>query len=73
MSQTNYTVSKIIASLIEDEWEAIEGYVGILEHGGLSAEEVAQIEEIISDEKQHAQVLAEINKRYDGNIPVAED
>jgi rubrerythrin len=73
MSKTDYAVSKIIAALIEDEWEAIEGYVGILEHGGLTDEEVAQIEDIIGDEKQHAQVLAEINKRYDGNIQVAED
>jgi rubrerythrin len=70
---TNYPVAKIIAALIEDEWEAIEGYIGILENGGLDAKDIDQIEEIISDEKQHAQVLAEISKKYDGNIPVADD
>ncbi|MDR3125453.1 MAG: hypothetical protein LBU20_00025 [Candidatus Nomurabacteria bacterium] len=69
----SYPTAKIIAALIEDEWEAIEGYIGILEAGGLDAADVAQVEEIISDEKQHAQVLAEIAKKYDGNIPVAED
>jgi rubrerythrin len=69
----NYPVAKIIAALIEDEWEAIEGYIGILEAGGLDEKDIAQVEEIISDEKQHAQVLAEIAKKYDGNIPVAED
>lgn len=70
---TNYPVAKIIAALIEDEWEAIEGYIGILENGGLDGKDIEQIEEIISDEKQHAEVLAEIAKKYDGNIPVAED
>lgn len=73
MATANYPVAKIIAALIEDEWEAIEGYVGILENGGLDESDIAQIEEIISDEKQHAQVLAEIVRKYDGNIPVADD
>jgi rubrerythrin len=69
----SYPTAKIIAALIEDEWEAIEGYIGILEAGGLDNKDIAQIEEIISDEKQHAQVLAEIARKYDGDIPVAED
>jgi rubrerythrin len=73
MATANYPVAKIIAALIEDEWEAIEGYIGILEAGGLDASDVAQVEEIISDEKQHAAVLAEIARKYDGDIPVAED
>ncbi|GHU07217.1 hypothetical protein FACS189431_1400 [Alphaproteobacteria bacterium] len=73
MAQANYPVAKIIAALIEDEWEAIEGYIGILENGGLDASDIAQIEEIIGDEKQHAQVLAEIARKYDGDIPVAKD
>lgn len=70
---TNYPLAKIVAALIEDEWEAIEGYVAALDAGGLDKADIEQIEEIISDEKQHAQVLAEIAKKYDGNIPVAED
>jgi rubrerythrin len=69
----NYSLAKIISALIEDEWEAIEGYLGALEAGGMEQADIAQIEEIISDEKQHAAVLAEIAKKYDGNIPVAED
>jgi rubrerythrin len=44
-----------------------------LEVGGLSADDIAQVEEIISDEKQHAQVLAEIARKYDGDIPMADD
>jgi rubrerythrin len=69
----NYPLAKIIAALIEDEWEAIEGYVGILEAGGLDEKDIAQIEEIISDEKEHAERLAEISRKYDGDIAPAED
>jgi rubrerythrin len=70
---TNYPLAKIIAALIEDEWEAIEGYVGILEAGGLDEADIAQIEEIISDEKEHAERLAEIARKYDGDIAPAKD
>jgi rubrerythrin len=69
----NYGLAKVVAALIEDEWEAIEGYVGALELGGLDKADVDQIEEIISDEKQHAEVLAKIARKYDGDIPVADD
>jgi rubrerythrin len=69
----NYGLAKTIAALVEDEWEAIEGYVAALEQGGLDAADIAQIEEIISDEKQHAEVLAAIARKYDGDIAPADD
>jgi rubrerythrin len=70
---TNYTLARIIAGLIEDEWEAIEGYVAALDADGLDQADIAQIEEIISDEKEHAEKLAKISMKYDGNIPVSKD
>ncbi|MBQ2856686.1 MAG: hypothetical protein IJE78_06120 [Bacteroidaceae bacterium] len=71
----NQTVASQIALNIEDEWSAIEGYQKLIpffeQKGDLSA--IEQVREIISDELNHAEVLREIMRRYDGNIETAED
>ena len=69
------TVAAEIALNIEAEWDAIEGYqklIPFLEQKD-DNEAVEQVREIISDELNHAEVLREIMKRYDGNIQTAED
>lgn len=71
----NQTVASQIALNIEGEWDAIEGYqklIPFLESKG-DKEAVGHVREIISDELNHAEVLREIMKRYDGNIETAED
>lgn len=71
----NQTVAAEIALNIEAEWDAIEGYqklVPFLEAKD-DNEAVEQVREIISDELNHAEVLREIMRRYDGNIETAED
>ncbi|MDR1300442.1 MAG: hypothetical protein LBK50_01915 [Candidatus Nomurabacteria bacterium] len=72
MSKANYTVAKIIAANAEDENEAIHGYLELLEVLTDPAD-IAQIEEIIGDEKEHAERLADMMKKYDGGIEEAED
>lgn len=69
------TVAAQIALNIEAEWDAIEGYqklIPFLEDKG-DVEAVDQVREIISDELNHAEVLREIMRRYDGDIETAED
>lgn len=69
------TVAAQIALNIEAEWDAIEGYqklIPFLQKKGDQAA-VDQVREIISDELNHAEVLREIMRRYDGNIETAED
>ena len=69
------TVAAQIAINIEGEWDAIEGYqklIPFLESNG-DTDAVDHVREIISDELNHAKVLQEIMKRYDGNIETAED
>lgn len=69
------TVATQIAINIEGEWDAIEGYqklIPFLESKG-DTDAVDHVREIISDELNHAKVLQEIMKRYDGNIETAED
>ena len=55
------------------ESEAIEFYNELLNEEGLLPEDIEQIKEFISDEKNHLHLLSEMVKHYDGNIPTAED
>lgn len=66
-------LSQMIALNIEDEAEAIGSYNKLLLCKSLSEEDRIQIEEIISDEKNHLQVLQDMLNKYDGGIPTAED
>ena len=66
----NYTIAAQIALNNQAEWDAIEGYqklIPFLEAKG-DTEGVEQIAEIISDELNHAEVLRELMKKYDGGI-----
>lgn len=57
------------------EYDAMRGYTDFLVQFGmaLSPEDVAIIEEIISDEKNHAIKLAAMACRYDGISPSPDD
>jgi rubrerythrin len=68
----NYAIAKLVAANAQDENEAIEGYLNLLEVLEDSSD-IAQIEEIVSDEKEHAERLADMMKKYDGGIEAAED
>lgn len=69
------TVATQIAINVEAEWDAIEGYQKLISFFEASGDQAAidQVREIISDELNHAEVLREIMKRYDGGIETAED
>lgn len=71
----NFTIASQIALNIEAEWDAIEGYQKLIPffEKANDQEAVDQVKEIISDELNHAEVLREIMKRYDGGIETAED
>ena len=71
----NQTIAAQIALNIEAEWDAIEGYQKLIPFLQSKNDQSAvdQVREIISDELNHAEVLREIMRRYDGNIETAED
>lgn len=64
-----------IALNIKGEWDAIEGYQKLIPwlRAQNDLEAVDQLEEIISDELNHAEVLRDLMAEYDGNIPTNED
>lgn len=71
----NHTIASQIALNVEAEWDAIEGYQKLIPFLELrnDLESIDHIREIISDELNHAELLREIIRRYDGNIETAED
>lgn len=69
------TIASQIALNNKAEWDAIEGYqklIPFLKKKG-DTEAVDQIREIISDELNHAEVLREMMRKYDGNIETNEE
>lgn len=71
----NYTIASQIAMNNKAEWDAIEGYqklIPFLESKG-DKESVDHIREIISDELNHAEILREIMRKYDKDIPTNKD
>lgn len=73
--EDDQTIASQIAVNVKAEWDAIDGYqklIPFFEDKGDQAA-VDQVREIISDELNHAEVLREIMRRYDGNIETAED
>lgn len=66
----NYTIASQIALNNKAEWDAIEGYQKLIPFfqakGDVDA--ISKIEEIISDELNHAEVLRGLMKKYDGGI-----
>ena len=72
MDSTDYKVAAAIAANNQDEQEAIKGYYELLAML-MDPADKAIIEEIISDEKNHGHLLAELALKYDGNIAEAKD
>jgi rubrerythrin len=72
MNSTNYKVAAAIAANNEDEQEAIKGYYELLELVTDSGDQ-AIIKEIISDEKNHSDLLTKLVLKYDSGIIEAED
>ena len=71
----DYTIASQIAMNNKAEWDAIEGYqklIPFLEARG-DQESVDHIREIISDELNHAELLREIMRKYDKDIPTNKD
>ena len=68
----DYKIAAAIAANNEDEHEAIKGYCELLEVL-TDPEDIAQIKEIISDEKNHAHMLTNMALKYDSGIAEAED
>ena len=66
----NYTIASQIALNNKAEWDAIEGYQKLIPFFEAKGDDdaVAHIEEIISDELNHAEVLRKLMKKYDGGI-----
>ena len=74
-NESKYTTASQIALNIEAEWDAIEGYQKLIPFLEMHKDDksIKQVREIISDELNHAKVLREIMRKYDGNIPTNED
>lgn len=72
MNTNDYKIAAAIALNTADENTAIEGYYELLDLLA-SPEDKDIIREIISDEKNHRELLAKLAEKYDGNIPTAED
>lgn len=69
-------IAEEIAKNIKDEWMAVEGYQKLLttlKESDADPRTIAQVEEIISDELNHAEVLRREMKKYDGGINTAKD
>lgn len=74
-NDNKFTTASQIALNLQGEWDAIEGYQKLIPffemHG--DQESIDHIREIISDELNHAEILREIMRKYDGDIETAED
>lgn len=74
-NDNKFTTASQIALNLQGEWDAIEGYDKLIPffemHG--DQESIDHVREIISDELNHAEILREIMRKYDGNIETAED
>ena len=68
-------VASQIADNIQSEWEAVSQYYLLIQwlKEYNDVESIRHVEEIISDEKNHAMLLRKIVRKYDGNIPMAKD
>lgn len=73
--KSKMAVASQISLNIKDEFGAIEGYNKLIDFLAMydDQEGIDQVREIISDEKNHSEVLSKLLMKYDGNIPVAED
>ena len=72
---SKHTTAAEIAHNLQDEWDAIEGYQKLIPFLELhdDQESIDHIREIISDELNHAEILREMIRKYDGNILTSKD
>lgn len=70
LENEHITASQIALNL-QGEWDAIDGYQKLIPFFELhdDTDSIDKIREIISDELNHAEVLRDIMRKYDGNIP----
>jgi rubrerythrin len=68
-------IAELVAKNMKDEAGAIEGYLPLLNALKEKGDEkgVALVEEIISDEKNHQNILQVILLEHDGGIKIAGD
>lgn len=68
-------IAELVAKNMKDEAEAIEGYLPLLAALKEKGDEkgIALVEEIISDEKNHQNILQVILLEHDGGIQIASD
>lgn len=69
-NENKHITASQIALNLEGEWDAIEGYQKLIPFFEMhnDSDSIDKINEIISDELNHAEVLREIMRKYDGNV-----
>ena len=74
-NENKFTTASQIALNLKGEWDAIEGYQKLIPFFEMhdDQESIDHIREIISDELNHAEILRDIMRKYDGDIETAED
>lgn len=74
-NENKFTTASQIALNLKGEWDAVEGYQKLIPFFEMhdDQESIDHIREIISDELNHAEILREIMRKYDGDIETAED
>lgn len=74
-NDNKFTTASQIALNLKGEWDAIEGYQKLIPFFEMhdDQESIDHIREIISDELNHAEILRDIMRKYDGDIETAED
>lgn len=70
----NLSIASQIQFLIQDESQAISGYLNFLQCNALilPAEMIGKINEIIADEKEHLEALSSMATQFDG-VQASED
>lgn len=70
-NDNKFTTASQIALNLKGEWDAIEGYQKLIPFFEMhdDQESIDHIREIISDELNHAEILRDIMRKYDGDIP----
>ena len=71
-SKAKNSIASLIAENNQDEQEAIKNYevlLSCMKDVGASAEQLAIVEEIVSDEKNHSMRLTQLLQEYDNIKP----
>lgn len=73
-NDNKFTTASQIALNLKGEWDAVEGYQKLIPFFEMhdDQESIDHIREIISDELNHAEILRDIMRKYDGDIPTNE-